>query len=125
MTKINVKLKLNGGLKKDDRINDLIGQCEMQIKLIHGWEDMKLNQSITYAVMKSVYKECKKIGSGLDKEEIVVTSLTNAYKLEDEDIAKVKKDIKYIIDQGFNQGFFLKQFRRAVKVVKSVINFLN
>ena len=106
MTKIEVKLKLNGGLKKDDRINNLIAQCEVEIKKIHGWEDMKLNQSITKAVMKAVYKESKKIGSGINKEEIVVTSLTNAFHLDQSEIDTIKKDIKFILDDGFNQTFF-------------------
>jgi len=125
MTKVSVKLKLNSGLKKDYRINDLIAQCVAEIKKIHGWEDMKLNQSITKSVMKAVYKESKKIGSGLNKEDIVINTLSNTYNLDESDIVTIRKDIKFILDEGFNQTFFLKLVRKSIKLARNVIQYLN
>lgn len=107
MAKIKVKLKLSKGLKKHDKVNDLIAQCVAGVKAINNYEQKKQNQSITLSVMKAVRDGCKSIDGDVDKNSVVSTVLQQIYELNDEELLTIHNQILDIIENGdLDKGFF-------------------
>ena len=95
MAKITVKLKLKGGVKKHDRIYDIVAQGVNEIKLVNGYEDLKLDRALTKSVMIAVREGCRYVDGKVDKSEIVLKILTDVYNLSEDEIKSLVKRIIY------------------------------
>lgn len=122
MAKIKVKLKLSKGLKKHDKVNDLIAQCVAGVKAINGYEQKKQNPSVTLSVMKAVRDGCKVIDGDVDKNSVVSIILQQVYELNDDELLVLHNQIIDIIENGdLDKGFFLKVLKFALKHGKRFI----
>lgn len=122
MAKITVKMKLGKGLKKHDKINDLIAQCVAGIKQIHGFDSKRLHQSVTLTVMIAVREGCKLIDGEVDKNDIVCQILHEIYSLTDDELLVIKQQMVDIVENGdMKKVFFLKILLRLLKLSKRFI----